>query len=342
MKSNLYVGDPAKSNPSSDSSSIRYLPDPGLVDAVNVALILARPLLLTGEPGTGKTCLAASIAAELGLGSPLRFQTKSTSMARDLFYYYDAIRHFHATQTQKASVSAAQFITIQAMGEAILRTKDPEEIHAALPNFPHSAPQRSIVLVDEVDKAPRDFPNDILYEVEDLIFEIPELGGIRFRVSPDPALQPILVFTSNSEKNLPDAFLRRCVYYHIPFPDQERLHKIVETHQGSLAARGDLRLTAAIEFFARFRAPDVSFRKRPSTAELLDWVQMLVNLDDERMTGDARPLFDEALLRKSLRVLVKAVEDFKPAEAILKQWLSDHKKPYIGAAPQIMSTARRD
>lgn len=113
------------------------------------------------------------------------------------------------------------------------------------------APKRSVVLVDEVDKAPRDFPNDILYEVEDLTFEIPELGGIKFRVSRDPSLQPVLVFTSNSEKNLPDAFLRRCVYYHIPFPDKQRLRRIVETHEGSLAARGDPRLAAAIELFCQ-------------------------------------------------------------------------------------------
>src|ERR1700760_2919691 len=146
-----------------------YLPDEGLVDAVNVALILRKPLLLTGEPGTGKTSLAASVAAELGLDRPLRFQTKSTSIARDLFYYYDSLGHFHAAQTQKqrGSIEPAEYIKIQALGKAIIRTLDPLKVREVLPDFEHHSPRRSVVLVDEVDKAPRDFPNDILHEIED-------------------------------------------------------------------------------------------------------------------------------------------------------------------------------
>jgi MoxR-like ATPase len=321
---------------------VPYLPDAGLVDAVNVALILRKPLLLTGEPGTGKTCLAASVAAELGLGRPLRFQTKSTSTARDLFYYYDSIRHFHAAQTQRSPVDAAQFITIQAVGEAIIRTMDPAKVHAALPNFEHLLPKRSVVLIDEVDKAPRDFPNDILHEVEDLCFQIPELTGVQFNASDDPKLQPILVFTSNSEKNLPDAFLRRCVYYHILFPNPGRLLRIVEAHRGSLVAQGDPGLVATIDLFRRFRDPNAPIRKRPATAELLDLVQTLAELADTLFKGNATKNLDEALIRRALPVIIKTVEDLQPAQVIIKQWLSDQTKSISGTAATPSLTGTRD
>jgi MoxR-like ATPase len=342
MKDFLYTGNPAKASPLSGANRVPYLPDAGLVDAVNVALILRKPLLLTGEPGTGKTRLAESVAAELGLGRPLRFQTKSTSIARDLFYYYDSIRHFHAAQTQRSSVDAAQFITIQALGEAIIRTMDPAEIRGALPNFEHVLPERSVVLIDEVDKAPRDFPNDILHEVEDLCFQIPELEGLQFHASSDPNLQPILVFTSNSEKNLPDAFLRRCVYYHILFPDKGRLLRIVEAHRGTRVAQGNPGLAATIDLFTRFRDPNAPIRKRPATAELLDLVQTLAELGYPPSTRNAAQTLDEALLRKALTVIIKTVEDLQPAQVIIKQWLSDRTKSISGAAVSPPRTEGRD
>jgi MoxR-like ATPase len=342
MKSFLYTGNPAKASPLPGADRLPYLPDPGLIDAVNVALILRKPLLLTGEPGTGKTCLAASVAAELDLGRPLRLQTKSTSTARDLFYYYDSIRYFHAAQTQRSSVGAAQFITIQALGEAIIRTMDPAEVHAALADFEHVLPQRSVVLIDEVDKAPRDFPNDILHEVEDLCFQIPELEALEFHASDDPNLQPILVFTSNSEKNLPDAFLRRCVYYHIPFPNKARLQRIVEAHRGSLVAQGNPRLAAIIDFFTRFRDPNVPIRKRPATAELLDLVQTLAELGDVPFTENATPNLDEQLLRKALPALIKTIEDLQPGRAIINEWISDRTKSISGAAVTPSPTGARD
>lgn len=200
-----------------------YLPDKGLIDAVNVALLLGQPLLLTGEPGTGKTQLAYNLAYQLGLGEPLKFETKSTSTARDLFYVYDILGRFHAVQagqlgetTQRNSVD---FLTYNALGLAIILTNPPESIKNWLPvDFVYTEPRRSVVLIDEVDKAPRDFPNDILSEVENTYFRIPELGNVKIPANPD--LKPILVLTSNSEKHLPDAFLRRCIYYHILFPDR--------------------------------------------------------------------------------------------------------------------------
>src|SRR5262245_52754184 len=195
-----------------------YLPDPGLVDAVNVALLLGQPLLLTGEPGTGKTQLAYSLAWELGFEPPLSFETKSTSVARDLFYTYDAVSHFRAAQTREGSADVLSYITWNAFGAAILRSRPIEEVRQWLPpDFAHTGPQRSIVLIDEIDKAPRDFPNDLLNEVENLFFRVPELNNARIEANEDR--RPVLVLTSNSEKNLPEAFLRRCVYYNIPFPE---------------------------------------------------------------------------------------------------------------------------
>src|SRR5262249_8190024 len=139
-----------------------YLPDEGLVDAVNVALILRQPLLLTGEPGTGKTQLAFSVAWELGLESPLVFETKSTSAARDLFYTFDNLRRFQAAQAADSDLDPRRFVQFNALGLAILRTLPWEKAgRVAHADFCHAAPSRSVVLIDEIDKAPRDFPNDI-------------------------------------------------------------------------------------------------------------------------------------------------------------------------------------
>ena len=144
-----------------------YIAAAGLVDAVNVAIVLGQPLLLTGEPGTGKTLLAYAVAAELGLGEPLKFETKSTSTARDLFYYYDTIGRFHSAQTKQGSTNSLDYITFNALGKAILLANKKNTVEKWLPrNFEHDGPRRAVVLIDEVDKAPRDFPNDILNEVK--------------------------------------------------------------------------------------------------------------------------------------------------------------------------------
>lgn len=217
-----------------------YRPDPGLKDAVNAALLLGQPLLLTGEAGAGKTRLAEHLAWQLGLGEPLRFETKTTSQARDLFYLYDALRHFQAVQIRDPARSAQaadplDYFTLNPLGLAILRSQ-PQTALAKRGLLPllerhgerHTAARRSLVLIDEIDKAPRDFPNDILNEIETLFFRIPELAERidNVPVRADPALRPVVVITSNSEKHLPEPFLRRCVYYHIPFPDREQMHAI--------------------------------------------------------------------------------------------------------------------
>jgi MoxR-like ATPase len=203
-----------------------YRRDPGLADAVNVALLLRQPLMVTGAPGTGKTVLASSIAFELGLDPPLPFETKSTSQARDLFYAYDALGRFTAKEFGSGTGRAADYISFNALGEAIVRANDPGTVQDVLPTgYLHPGKRRSVVLIDEVEKAPRDFPNDILNEIERMYFRIPELGNRR--VEADPDQYPIVLMTNNSEKSLPDAFLRRCIYYNIPFPDADALEAIV-------------------------------------------------------------------------------------------------------------------
>ena len=198
-----------------------YIADDGLVDAVNVALMLRQPLMVTGEPGTGKTMLASSIAWELGLDRPLVFETKSTSTARDLFYTYDTLGRFTAKELSTKAGAPQDYVTFNALGEAIIRSSDPADLEEILPSaYSHPGPRRSVVLIDEVEKAPRDFPNDILNEIERLYFRIPELGNRR--IDANPGYDPVVVMTNNSEKSLPDAFLRRYIFFNIPFPSGER------------------------------------------------------------------------------------------------------------------------
>jgi len=235
----------------------RYIASPELRDAVNVAIALGQPLLLTGEPGTGKTQLAYSIAHELGLKHPFVFHTKTTSTARDLFYRYDSLAHFHDAQLKKegAELDIHSYITFEALGRSIL-----ESIH-----------RRSVVLIDEIDKAPRDLPNDVLNEFENMEFFVRETGE---HYVANKANRPILILTSNSEKNLPDAFLRRCVYYHIPFPSKNVLHQIVEARLQLSSDFKSRMLSDAIEHFLEIRNSR-GLRKPPATAELLAWIHIL-------------------------------------------------------------------
>ncbi|MGD1698867.1 AAA family ATPase [Dapis sp. BLCC M229] len=296
-----------------------YLADPGLRDACNVALLLGQPLLLTGEPGTGKTLFAYSLAWELGFDEPLKFETKSTSTARDLFYSYDTLRQFQDAQNRIEDRNSLNYLTYNALGTAILLTKEPSEIKNFVPpGFIHPGKRRSIVLIDEVDKASRDFPNDILNELEYLYFRVPELGNVK--IEAHPKLQPIVVITSNSEKDLPDAFLRRCVYYNISFPQKERLADIVTNRLGLYSAGSSKFLLDALDIFFKLRKSGL--RKKPGTAELLGWMIALQEISG----GANNPLVEPQLALRTLSNLIKTAEDQDKAKEIVKQWVDSRQK----------------
>ncbi|MGB3205067.1 MAG: MoxR family ATPase [Crinalium sp.] len=298
-----------------------YIADAGLKDACNVALLLGQPLLLTGEPGSGKTQLAYSLAWELGLDQPLKFETKSTSIARDLFYTYDALKRFQDVQSGVVATKFLDYITFQALGLAILRSRNPDEVKHLLPSeIIHSQKIRSVVLIDEIDKAPRDFPNDLLNELELMYFRITELGNEK--IVGNANLQPIVIITSNSEKDLPDAFLRRCIYYHIPFPEFNRLEEIVANRLGINTGSNSPFLQAALDLFYRLRSPQIGLRKKPATAELLGWLIILQKFTSEL----ENPLVKPEVVFGTLSSLIKTTEDQEKAKKIVEQWIKEQTK----------------
>jgi MoxR-like ATPase len=283
-----------------------YLASPDLAAAVDVALTLGMPLLLTGEPGSGKSALADSVANELRLGHPrparaLRFPVKSTTEARDLFYTFDTVGRFHASQTPGADADARDFIHFQALGLALLRAKPSTFARQDLALHPDrldlpEEPVRSVVLIDEIDKAPRDVPNDILVELETMAFDIPELAAGRGRVqrvaldpnSAEAQRRPLVIFTSNREQTLPEPFLRRCVFHHLSFPPFRAadaraitVEKIVARRLGNRYSTDDSaqrQVRQAIDFFHYLRKPELENRigRRPTLAELLNWLDWLL------------------------------------------------------------------
>lgn len=295
----------------------KYIMSDALRNAVEVAIALEQPLLLTGEPGTGKTRLAYKVAADLAqqkdqfnfADEPLIFNTKTTSTARDLFYTYDALAHFQAANiSKKGEISTAEFIELQAFGRAIALTnpagQQDERFRANLGEEARS----SVVLIDEIDKAPRDFPNDILAEIERYEFQIKEQDNFTIRRAGQQRV--VVIMTSNSEKNLPDAFLRRCVFYHIPFPGQEQLLAIAKTQLGEATKYTDELLISLVDKFKQVRQQAV--RKPPATAELVAWLRILEMRDIMSKAANEQNEY----LRDHLSVLVKTKEDLDAVRGI--------------------------
>ncbi|HFA51529.1 MAG TPA: MoxR family ATPase [Bacteroidetes bacterium] len=293
----------------------QYILHGALKNAVEVAIALGQPLLLTGEPGTGKTKLAQRVALDLAApdGSsfadkPLVFNTKTTSAARDLFYTYDALSHFQAANIKGRSVekssNTAGFIELQALGKAIAFSNPPGKVDGSKFSTPlPGKPQSSVVLIDEIDKAPRDFTNDILDEIENYRFRIKEQDNYLIDNSEDQ--QIVVIMTSNSEKNLPDAFLRRCVFYNIPFPSDELLREIIKTQLGGSTNFTQQMLDELLEKFNTVRKKAI--RKPPATAELIAWLRVLEMNDfmEANEAGQRQQLLD------NLSILVKTREDLE-------------------------------
>lgn len=297
-----------------------YVMDEELKNAVEVAIALNQPILLTGEPGTGKTRLADKVAHELAKGKgdykfnpkPLSFFTKTTSAARDLFYTYDALGHFQAAnikreETQKAP-KTADFIELQALGLAIARTNPKELDHSKFKTVVDQEALSSVVLIDEIDKAPRDFTNDLLNEIERYEFFLKEEDNFAIKRGEEQRI--VVIMTSNSEKNLPDAFLRRCVFYHIPFPDKERLLMIAKAQLGEATKFTDQMLSDLIGRFDEVRSK--ALRKPPATAELIGWLRVLEM--QGVLDGDAKK--QQKALRDNLSILVKTKEDLEAVRAM--------------------------
>lgn len=298
-----------------------YRIDPRVAAAIYVADLLGKPLLVAGEPGCGKTELGYAAALRLGLPDLHFFSVKSTSEARDLFYSYDALRRFHRAQlasldrdTKAADVGAPDdYIAYEALGRAILMAHEPGSVEALVKGGRHPSsltdparrPKRSVVVIDEIDKAPRDFCNDMLREIEDLSFRVAELDGVERTPEIPKALRPLVFVTSNQETQLPDAFLRRCVFLWIDFPGEDELEKIVDAHldpdspdegDGLSAANRD----ALIALLLRLRA--MGPQKPPGVAELLDAARLLaatpgLSPDDWRRAPEWRDMLRHALVK---------------------------------------------
>jgi MoxR-like ATPase len=248
----------------------RYLADPELVNAVNTALTVEQPLLVVGESGTGKTMLAWSIASELGLLPVLEFHTRSDHRARDVLFVIDNLRRFYDAQAGHGEAKdLANYITLHALGAAI------------------ASDTPRVVLIDEIDKAPRDFPNDLLDEIDKMQFTLPDLRAEPFRATH----RPIVVITSNNERQLPDPFLRRCVFHSIDFPDEKRLREIVAERLGHLRL-ADRLVEVATKRFLDFRDAALRLDKPPATGELLPWVRMLARSGIDVAQLDAVALRD--------------------------------------------------
>jgi MoxR-like ATPase len=325
----------------------RYVAHPYVVDAVNVAIALGKPLLVTGEPGVGKSALANAIAWQLGLGRPEKFVAKSTSEATDLFYNYDALARFYAIEvsrhlkdaTPEAKAqqprrflepeNARHFIDYQGLGRAILNAHDREDVADFLLEdtddpqiYTRSGPKKkSVVLIDEIDKASSDFCNDLLDEFDKLQFRVPE---IKSESTPflDRAMRPIVIVTSNRERELPPAFLRRCTYAHIPRPertppgqtardDEYRIENILKLRldQDSVYSTFTMSVLDLVDDINK-RQPG----KTPSTAEI---IELLLYCRERHVDWSGKITDSPEMYNFAVSVLSKTESDARMTRGVL-------------------------
>ncbi|MBO7386352.1 MAG: MoxR family ATPase [Lachnospiraceae bacterium] len=257
-----------------------YVASEELLSAVNVAIALKKPLLIKGEPGTGKTMLAEAVAKSLGL-KLIIWNIKSTTKAQDGLYMYDTIQRLYDGQFGEEGVNdIARYIKLGKLGEAF------------------SSDEQVVLLIDEIDKADLEFPNDLLWELDQMEFYIHET-----KETIKAKKRPIVIITSNAEKELPDAFLRRCIFHYIAFPDRELMEEIVRVHYPDVEA--NLLKNAMDVFYSIREFRDI--RKKPSTSELIDWVNAL------QIGGISADRIKEAL--PFVGVIVKKDEDLELVNA---------------------------
>ena len=251
------------------SGSANYVASRDLMETVNIAVALQKPLLIKGEPGTGKTMLAQAVADALGK-KLIIWNVKSTTKAQDGLYVYDVVQRLYDSQFGNAGVDdVKKYIKLGKLGEAFSLAHTPAEKYIKLGKLGEafSADEQVVLLIDEIDKADLEFPNDLLWELDRMEFYIPET-----KETVQAKQRPIVIITSNAEKELPDAFLRRCVFHYIEFPEQEQMEAILRVHFGDLEEKLVKQSLAAFYWLRELRG----IEKKPSTSELVDWIRALV------------------------------------------------------------------
>ena len=268
-----------------------YVVSSELMYAVNISIALQKPLLIKGEPGTGKTMLAKAISDSLNK-ELIIWNIKSTTKAQDGLYVYDTVQRLYDSQFGDTEVSdIKQYIKLGKLGEAFTSDK------------------QTVLLIDEIDKADLEFPNDLLWELDKMEFYIPETKELI-----KAEQRPVVIITSNAEKELPDAFLRRCIFHYIEFPDEEKMEEIVRVHYPEIREK---LLKQAMETFYWIRGLK-DIQKKPSTSELIDWLQalMVAGMPVDKIKDEIP--FLGVLLKKNQDI--DALFDYKEKGFSMRRW----------------------